>query len=272
VRRALISDIHGNLEALEVVLDDIKSQRITEIYCLGDIIGYGPNPRECIDRVMENCKVTLLGNHDQGAMFDPDGFNIGAERAIFWTREQLENPQDRENNEKRWEFLGELPRTYRSEPFLFVHGSPRNPLSEYIFPEDIYNHRKMERLFQLVDRYCFQGHTHVPGVFTEGFQFYAPEEIDNEYTLGEGKVMINVGSVGQPRDGDNRACYVILDDGRPATNGEAAAEADANAPAANGPIKITYRRLVYDFETTIQKIYSISELEPFLGDRLRQGR
>ena len=75
VRRALISDIHGNLEALEVVLDDIKAQGITEIFCLGDIIGYGPNPRECIDRVMETCKITLLGNHDQGAMFDPDGFN-----------------------------------------------------------------------------------------------------------------------------------------------------------------------------------------------------
>ena len=95
MRRALISDIHGNLEALEVVLDDIKAQGITEIFCLGDIIGYGPNPRECIDRVMENCKITLLGNHDQGAMFDPDGFNIGAERAIFWTREQLESPHDR---------------------------------------------------------------------------------------------------------------------------------------------------------------------------------
>ena len=92
MRRALISDIHGNLEALEVVLDDIKAQGITEIFCLGDIIGYGPNPRECIDRVMETCKITLLGNHDQGAMFDPDGFNIGAERAIFWTREQLESP------------------------------------------------------------------------------------------------------------------------------------------------------------------------------------
>ena len=106
-----------------------------------------------------------------------------------------------------------LPRSHKLDSFLFVHGSPRNPLSEYIFPEDIYNHRKMERLFQLVEKYCFQGHTHVPGVFTEGYQFYAPDEIDNEYTLGEGKVMINVGSVGQPRDGDPRACYVILDDG-----------------------------------------------------------
>jgi len=270
----LISDIHGNLEALEVVLDDIRSQGITEVFCLGDIIGYGPNPRECIDRVMESCKVTLLGNHDQGAMYDPDGFNIGAERAIFWTREQLESTHDRTNNERRWEFLGELPRTYRIDSFLFVHGSPRNPLSEYIFPEDIYNHRKMERLFQLVDRYCFQGHTHVPGVFTEGFQFYAPEEIDYEYTLGEGKLMVNVGSVGQPRDGDNRACYVILDDGRPSEE-EAGAGSDPNATmllAPPGPTRITYRRLVYDFEKTIQKIYAIPELEPFLGDRLRQGR
>jgi len=271
VRRALISDIHGNLEALEVVLDDIKAQGLSEIYCLGDIIGYGPNPRECIDRVMGHCTMTLLGNHDQGAMYDPDGFNIGAERAIFWTREQLESPADRENNEKRWEFLGELPRSHRNGSFLFVHGSPRNPLSEYIFPEDIYNHRKMERLFQLVDRYCFQGHTHVPGVFTEGFQFYAPEEIDNEYTLGDGKLLINVGSVGQPRDGDNRACYVILDDGRPAPAAGSEAADPADLPAT-GPVRITYRRLVYDFETTIQKIYAIPELEPFLGDRLRQGR
>ncbi len=271
MRRALISDIHGNLEALEVVLDDIQSQGITEILCLGDIIGYGPNPRECIDRVMETCRITLLGNHDQGAMFDPEGFNIGAERAIFWTREQLENSGDRANNERRWEFLGELPRTHRIGPYLFVHGSPRNPLSEYIFPEDIYNHRKMERLFQLVGQYCFQGHTHVPGIFTENFQFFSPEEIDQEYTLGEGKLMINVGSVGQPRDGDNRACYVVFEDGlEDGADGAAGAEAEPLTPVKTP--KITYRRLPYDFETTIRKIYSISELEPFLGDRLRQGR
>ncbi len=289
MRRALISDIHGNLEALEVVLDDIKAQGIEEIFCLGDIIGYGPNPRECIDRVMGSCKVTLLGNHDQGAMFDPDGFNIGAERAIFWTREQLENPSDRANNEKRWEFLGTLPRSHRQDSFLFVHGSPRNPLSEYIFPEDIYNHRKMERLFQLVEKYCFQGHTHVPGVFTEGYQFYAPEEIDHEYTLGEGKVMINVGSVGQPRDGDPRACYVILEDGQSAASSTAptaefarpAPPSEADPDTVEGPVlalrptdpvRVTFRRLPYDFESTIQKIYNIAELEPFLGDRLRQGR
>ena len=284
MRRALISDIHGNLEALEVVLDDIKAQGITEIICLGDIIGYGPNPRECIDLVMERCAVSLLGNHDQGALYDPDGFNVPAERAIFWTREQLESTSDRENNEKRWEFLGELPRTHRFDQFLFVHGSPRNPLSEYIFPEDIYNQRKMERLFQLVERYCFQGHTHVPGVFTETYQFFSPEEIDHEYTLGDGKVMINVGSVGQPRDGDNRACYVILEDGRDSRASfdtiivEPIDLADPNSSTHVGPsptgglVRVTFRRRPYDFEKTIKKIYAIDELEPFLGDRLRQGR
>jgi diadenosine tetraphosphatase ApaH/serine/threonine PP2A family protein phosphatase len=118
----------------------------------------------------------------------------------------------------------------------------------------------MERLFQLVERYCFQGHTHVPGVFTEGYQFYAPEEIDHEYTLGDGKVMINVGSVGQPRDGDPRACYVVLEDGRDEVGNLV------------GPVKVTYRRLPYDHEATIKKIYAVPELEPFLGDRLRQGR
>lgn len=256
MRRAIISDIHGNLEALDAVLSDIETQEVDEIYCLGDIVGYGPNPRECIDRVIEHCRVTLLGNHDQGAMFDPDGFNVGAERAIFWTRAQLESPSDREGNERRWEFLGELPRAHKQPPYLFVHGSPRNPLSEYIFPEDIYDHRKLGRVFQLVDRYCFQGHTHVPGIFTENFQFFAPEEIDNEYALGDGKLMINVGSVGQPRDGDPRACYVILED---------------EGPESQSP-RITYRRVPYDFETTIQKIHAIPDLEPYLGDRLRQGR
>lgn len=273
MRRALISDIHGNLEALEVVLEDIQQQDVDEIFCLGDIIGYGPNPRECIDLVMEHCKVTLLGNHDEGALFDPNGFNIGAERAIFWTRNQLETGGDSSQRERRWDFLSELPRTHRQGPFLFVHGSPRNPLSEYIFPEDIYNHRKMERLFQLVERYCFQGHTHVPGVFTEGYQFFAPEEIDHEYTLGEGKVMVNVGSVGQPRDGDNRACYVVLDDGSPRDeSGGQGSTGDTAEFRPVGPIRIFYRRLPYNFEATIEKIYNIAELEPFLGDRLRQGR
>jgi diadenosine tetraphosphatase ApaH/serine/threonine PP2A family protein phosphatase len=247
--KALISDIHSNLEALQAVLGDIRQQKVEEIYCLGDIVGYGPNPRECVDLVMA-CKVVLLGNHDQGAMFDPDGFNPSAERAIFWTRAQLESPgEDRQKKERRWEFLAERPRTHREEGYLYVHGSARNPLNEYVFPEDIYNQRKMERIFALVDRYCFQGHTHVPGIFTETLQFHSPDEIDYIYQLNGRKTLCNVGSVGQPRDGDWRACYVLLDNDT-----------------------IRYRRVEYDIDTTVRKIYDIPDLENFLGDRLRDGR
>jgi len=247
--KAIISDIHSNLEALQAVLADIKSQNITEVYCLGDVVGYGPNPRECIDLVMD-CKIVLMGNHDQGAMFDPDGFNASAERAIFWTRQQLELASDpRPLREKRWEFLAERPRSHRENGHLYVHGSARNPLNEYVFPEDIYNQRKMERIFALVDRYCFQGHTHVPGIFTENMQFFSPEDVEHTYKLDGRKTMCNVGSVGQPRDGDWRACYVLFD-------GE----------------RVTFRRVEYDLKITRDKINAIPELENFLGDRLRDGR
>ncbi len=248
--RAIISDIHGNLEALEAVLEDIRQQGITQITCLGDIIGYGPNPRECIDLVMKNCQLTILGNHDQAALFDPEGFNAGAERAIFWTRSTLE-AGDPEGNESRWEFLGELPRMKRDGEFLFVHGSARNPLNEYVFPEDVYNQRKMERIFGLVDNYCFQGHTHIPGVFTEDYSFLSPDEVNFGIALGDSKMLFNVGSVGQPRDGNKRSSYVILDE-----------EAKT----------VTFRRVEYDNEKTAAKIYPIPELDNFLGDRLREGR
>ncbi len=248
--RAIISDIHGNLEALEAVLADISEQGIKEVFCLGDIIGYGPNPRECIDRVMSTCAVTILGNHDNAALFDPEGFNPQAERAILWTRKQLES-DDNGKNDKRWEFLGELPRMRREANFLFVHGSARNPLNEYVFPEDIYNQRKMERIFGLVENYCFQGHTHIPGVFMEEYSFHPPDEINHELKLADRKVLVNVGSVGQPRDGDNRAAYIVLD------------------PAEK---VVKFKRVVYDFEKTIAKIYAIPELDNFLGDRLRDGR
>ena len=142
-----------------------------------------------------------------------------------------------------------MPRNYQDGPYLFIHGSARNPLNEYVFPEDIYNRRKMEKIFALIQRYSFQGHTHVPGVFTEDCRFLSPDEIDYQYRLGDQKAMINVGSVGQPRDGDPRACYVILEDGL-----------------------VRFRRIEYPFEETIQKIRGIPELDDFLGDRLRDGR
>jgi len=247
VPRAIISDLHANLEATEAVLADIRQQGITEVYCLGDIVGYGPNPCECIDLAM-TCKLCLLGNHDQAALFDPEGFNAGAERAIFWTRKMLESSTG-PKAEKRWDFLGELPRIHREPNLLFVHGSARNPLNEYVFPEDIYNQRKMERIFSLVEKYCFQGHTHIPGVFTEDLSFLPPEEIEFKYELGPRKALINVGSVGQPRNGDSRSSYVVV---------------DGNT--------VHFKRVEYNWEATRKKIYEIPELDNFLGDRLQDGR
>ncbi len=249
MKQAILSDIHSNIEALEAVVDDVLQQGITRIYCLGDIVGYGPDPCECMDRVME-FDVCVLGNHDQGAMFDPEGFSRGAERAIFWTRDQLEfSDADTDRIAARWDFLGELPRNHRENGIFYLHGSARNPLNEYVFPEDVYNARKIEKIFSLIEGHCFQGHTHVPGVFTERCEFVTPEEIDGRFVLGSEKTMINVGSVGQPRDGDCRSCYVVLEDD-----------------------VVTFRRVEYPLDKTIEKIHAVPELDNFLGDRLREGQ
>jgi diadenosine tetraphosphatase ApaH/serine/threonine PP2A family protein phosphatase len=250
---AILSDIHANLEALRAVLDDIAAHKVEGIYCLGDVVGYGPDPRACVD-LARDFRMTLLGNHDQGALFDPVGFSGPAERAIFWTRQQLEHsPEPRPVCEERWEFLAQLPRTFRDSGKLFVHGSPRNPLNEYVFPEDTGDRRKMERLFALVERCCFQGHTHVPGVFVEvavgTCRFYTPGELEDGYRLDGRKVLVNVGSVGQPRDGDPRACYVLLDNDT-----------------------LHYRRVEYDVVETVRKIHAVPDLDRFLGDRLLVGK
>ncbi len=249
MKRAIVSDIHGNLEALEAVLADIESQNVDDVICLGDVIGYGPNPCECIDRVMQ-FGACILGNHDQGALFDPEGFSSGAEKAIFWTRQQLENSGgDAQAMTRRLDFLAELPRNRQENGLMFVHGSARNPLNEYVFPEDIYNTRKIEKILGLVEHVCFQGHTHVPGVFTQDLSFYSPDELNYRYVMEKQKAMINVGSVGQPRDCDPRSCYVILEDEL-----------------------VSFRRVEYPLERTVEKIYAIDDLDNFLGDRLREGR
>lgn len=252
MKRAVISDIHGNLEALQAVLQDIDSQNIDEIVCLGDIIGYGPNPCECLDLVMQRAQRTILGNHDQAALFDPEGFNPVALRAVYWTRDRLDRgPGGPSQINRRWDFLGELPRSYSDGEFLFVHGSPRDPTNEYVFPEFIFDTRKMEILFSRITRYCFMGHTHLPGVFTTTCEFITPDECDYQYALGDEKVMVNVGSVGQPRDDDNRSCYVIID-----------SEAKT----------VQFRRVVYDFNITAEKIYAEPDLDNMLGDRIKHGR
>jgi diadenosine tetraphosphatase ApaH/serine/threonine PP2A family protein phosphatase len=244
-----LSDIHSNLEALQAVLADIATQQVDKIYCLGDVIGYGPNPRECLD-LARGWDLVLLGNHDHAVLFEPRDFNPIAEEATFWTRRQLDAPNpDQEGADRRWEFLAELPLGHSEGGVILVHGSVRQPLNEYVFPADIHNKGKMDRLFAQVEQFCFQGHTHVPGIFTERREFFAPADIDYSYTRRQGKIICNVGSVGQPRDGDWRSCYILFD-------GQT----------------ITFRRVEYDVETTVKKIHAIPELDRFLGDRLLLGR
>lgn len=252
MKRAIISDIHGNYEALSAVMETIEELNIDEILCLGDIIGYGPDPIKCLDIVIEKCQLTILGNHDQAAIFDPEGFNPVAMKAIFWTREQLEKDNgDVEQADRRWDFLGELPRRHDEGEFLFVHGSPRDPTNEYVFPETVYEKDLLSLLMSRFEKVCFQGHTHIPGMFTEAGAFISPDERNHFFKLDDSKCMINVGSVGQPRDGNPKSCFAVLDDEEKT---------------------VEFHRVEYDCDVTRQKIYAIPELENMLGDRLMTGR
>ncbi len=255
---AVISDIHSNTLALRAVLDDIAARDVKEILCLGDVVGYGPQPKECMDLVMAQAALTLLGNHDYAVFYEPVKFNTGAEAACFWTRQQLEDEPDHQRRNARWDFLGGLPvkHTLRGDDYgmgelVFLHGSPRRPVNEYIFPDDIYNNpAKIEGIFDRFSHLCFVGHTHVPGVFTPAPDFYTPSELGEVFEVNpRKKALINVGSVGQPRDHDSRACYCLIED-----------EA------------VRFVRVAYDVEAVVQEVYAIPELDDYLGTRLREGR
>src|SRR5687768_10019777 len=145
---AFISDIHSNMEALAVCLRRIEELGAERIVCLGDVIGYGPEPRETLLRVMGVCEFSLLGNHEEGCMFYAPDFNPRARAAIEWTKEQL-NRRDRprDENMKMWKYLGEMRKTHREDRLLLVHGSPKDPVKEYIVPRDALDRAKMTDWF-----------------------------------------------------------------------------------------------------------------------------
>lgn len=248
---AIISDIHANLEALQAVLADVDRRGIGRVYCLGDIVGYGPNPRECLDLVMRRCEWSLMGNHDFAVLYEPTSFNASAEAAAFWTREQLEREPDEEARRRRWEFLGGLYMRQRVDEAVWVHASPRRPINEYIFPDDVVTAPlKISQIFERIERCCFVGHTHIAGVFTNEPDFYPPADLGGAYTfLPNEKCVINPGSVGQPRDRDSRASYAIWQGDR-----------------------VEFVRLEYDIAAVVGKIREIPELSDFLGERLLEGR
>lgn len=255
---AVISDIHGNADALGAVLGDIDARGIERIICLGDIIGYGAEPLVCVDLVRERCDWSLMGNHDFGVLYEPTNFNPGAATAAYWTRAQFDAEQDDALRAARYSFLGRLRVRVVEQinsgrmPLLAVHGSPRRPINEYIFPDDVMTAPdKMDAIFERIDRLAIVGHTHQPGVFTDEPDFYPPNELgEATYKFNEEeKAIINVGSVGQPRDQDPRASYAILHGDR-----------------------VQFVRVEYDIDSAAQKIKAVAELADWLGERLYEGR
>ncbi len=202
MRYGIISDIHGNLEALEVILKILKKEGVDEYLFAGDVVGYGANPRECIEIVRNLPGFRgVAGNHDWGVLNKTslEFFNPVAKEALLWTREEL--------TESDLDFLENLPLVVEEEEFTLVHATLEYP-EEWSYIYSTYEaHRNLEIL---KTRVCFFGHSHIPIFFLENEHItYGREEI---IELKEGyRYLVNVGSVGQPRDGDPRACAVIFD-------------------------------------------------------------
>jgi predicted phosphodiesterase len=273
---AIISDVHSNLAALNTVLADIEQRGVKGIVCLGDVVGYGPNPRECVDLIRRKCRVCIMGNHDHAVLYEPTNFNAAAERAAYWTRRVLESEPDAEQRNARWEFLGRLPVRAKENDILYVHASPRRPINEYIFPEDVFtNPQKVLANFERLDaRCCFLGHTHQPGVFLDDPYFDPPNELPDSpfFELDEERAIINVGSVGQPRDRDPRASYVIVhphEDNEAANPGSGSLLERATRCSVD---QVEFVRLEYDIEATVKQILAEPELDDMLGHRLYEGR
>ena len=254
-RIAIVSDIHANLAAFEAVLDDIAAQGVTAIFNLGDTVGYGPDPEACIDLAAADCRVNLCGNHDYAVLHTAEGFNPVAKGAIDHHRFRL-HPEAGASEDilRRWAWLQGRETTCADPVFEAMHASPRNPIAEYILPSDPeLDPHKIHDIFQAMTRpVAFVGHTHFPGVVEEGRRtFIHPSQLDGErFRLTDAPVIVNVGSVGQPRDRDPRSCYVVFD-------GETA----------------LYRRVAYDIEATVTKVNATDgALHAICGLRLREGR
>lgn len=252
---AVISDIHGNLNALRAVLADCRERHVDRIVCLGDIVGYGPRPRQCLRLVRKSCGIVVRGNHDLAASLSPYGFGKIARGAILWTKRQL-RPRFFSGLTRRrdWGWLASLPERHQEQNRLFVHASPYSPMLDYLLPEcgATDTHSAAGRLieaFSQLEGPCFAGHTHMAGLFDSALRFSSPDSLGGEAYLSKDACIVNVGSVGQPRDNDPRASYVTVEDER-----------------------ICFHRVAYDVEDTVERILAVPELDDDLGLRLREGR
>ncbi len=245
---AIISDIHANVFALEAVLEDIALQGVNRICCLGDVVGYGVFPIECWRMLKDRVKIVIRGNHDQALSSQGIArFHPRARKAIEWTVDHMRQEAE---GEEAIATLSALPTFFTCRKSLYVHGSPAGVTMGYLLSRDSFDAERMKREFSKVRYWAFNGHTHIPGVIEKGKAFLLPEGLhDMTYQLGEKQAIINVGSVGQPRDGNPKSCYVIVENET-----------------------VRYRRVGYDTEAACKAILAVPELDPFLGLRLLEGR
>ena len=308
---ALISDLHGNVPALRVAIGDALARGVRRFVCLGDVVGYGAEPRRALDWAMALCGLEpdpdgdgtlaphvpadlaaelglddtaraaidgrlvpgpcLLGNHEHALLTVPEDFNPKARAAIEWTQGEL-GAGGKERAAVYWDLLGELSPSLAEERVQYAHGSPRDPLREYVVPRDSQDPARLAALFAPMTRgVCFVGHSHVPAVYYEDGRIFlpkngrggTPKDADGPYALGvpgtgtaaapvaddAPRAIVNVGSVGQPRDGDPRLSYVLFDGHN-----------------------VTFVRLAYDIPTAAGRIEAVPELPDYLAERLSRGR
>ena len=247
MRALVVSDIHGNFTALDAVLRDAESSGAFDAFwCLGDTVGYGPQPSECVARLRELGAVWVAGNHERAATgaMSTEYFNPDAAQAALWTRKRL-------SGEER-ATLDALPEVITEGEFTLVHGTLRDPVWEYLYSEEI----ALAHLALQETPFGLVGHTHVPAVayqhpdWTQECDFYQLRHGEAVRLAERGKMVLNPGSVGQPRDHDPRAAYALYD-------------ADAG--------EILFTRVEYDISAT-QKLMMEAGLPRWLIERLSQGR
>ncbi len=266
-KTAIISDLHGNMPALDVAIADARERGVQRFVCCGDTVGYGAQPREALELVMRLCVagaryedgveledgICLRGNHEDALLNSAEDFNPKARAAIEWTHREISEGGTRERGFDYWDFIGELEPCATDDIAMFAHGSPREPVREYLLPRDIHEKSKMAANFAAMTReVCFVGHSHVPAVYYEDGRLYQPNDTEGPYDLSLGpgrRAIVNVGSVGQPRDSDPRLSYVIFDGST-----------------------VQFVRLEYDHATSATRIRAVAELPDYLADRLAHGR
>lgn len=243
MRFAVISDIHSNIEALTAVLHQISRLETDLVFCLGDIVGYGPNPIECLEMIKREGISCILGNHDAVAagLKEPDNFSPIARQAILWTRKQLEK--------SHLDFLARLPREMLVQDMFMFHGSVHD-IDRYILDaEDVKENFGLLISIQGRPHIGFFGHTHAKITFSLHKGVIEAEHRDRILVWDEKKYLVNPGSVGQPRDGDPRASFCIYD---------------------SAEKSVIFHRVTYDISLCQEKIIKYG-LPPRLAERLSEG-